>query len=143
MLAPFWHNCPYFLHDFFEHRFCIDSVSFFHDFLDVQNHVFYCKTNSFVNFSLFQKSMNFHRFWHQFWYHFGSLLALLFDTFSASNFACLFSFLFYDFWSKTATKSDDRGVWQAPPGPPQKRSKSLISILIDFGSILVTMLVIF
>ena len=104
MLAPFWHNCPYFLHAFFEHRFCIDSVTFFHDFLDVQNHVFYCKTNSFVHFSLFQKSMNFHRFWSPFWHHFGSLLPLIFDTFSASNFACLFGWHFFDFWPKMAPK---------------------------------------
>ena len=60
ILAPFWHHFAYFWHAFFEHRFCIDSVTFFHDFLDVQNHVFYCKTNSFVHFSLFQKSMIFH-----------------------------------------------------------------------------------
>ena len=98
ILAPFWHNFAYFSHAFFLYRFCIDSVMFFHDFLDVQNHVFYCKTNSFVHFSLFQKSMNFHRFWFPFWHHFGNLLTLIFNTFSIWDLACLFQCLFHNFF---------------------------------------------
>ena len=133
----FWYHFPYFLHHFFGHRFCIDFVSTFHAFLSAQNHVFYCKTNSFEHFSLFQKSMKFHRFWHPFWHIFCMLLALIFDTFSTSIFACLFSCLFYDFWSKMAPKSDDRGVWQAPPGATpktiQKPYLDFNRFWIDFG----------
>ena len=138
ILAPFWHHFPYFLHAFFLHRFCIDFKSNFDDFLSAQNHVFYCKTNSFEHFSLFQKSMNFHRFWHQFWHHFGSLLALIFDTFSISNFACLFSCLFGDFWSKMAPKMapkiDARGGGdpETAQGPFQKRFKNATSTFLRF-----------
>ena len=88
--APFWHHFPYFWHAFFEPRFCIDSVTVFDSFLPVLNHVFYYKTSSFGRFSLFWKYMKFHRFWSPFWHHFGMLLALIFDTFSASIFACRF-----------------------------------------------------
>ena len=63
ILDAFWYHFPYFLHHFFGYRFCIDFVSTFHAFLSAQNHVFYCKTNSFEHFSLFQKS-----FWDHFWH---------------------------------------------------------------------------
>ena len=45
------------LHAFLWHRFCIDFIMIFHEFFDAQNHVLYCKTNSFKQFSLFRKSM--------------------------------------------------------------------------------------
>ena len=96
----FWHHFPYFLHHFFGHRFCIDFVSTFHAFLSAQNHVFYCKTNSFEHFSLFQKSLKNYWFGYPFWYHFWSLLALIFNTFSTLIFACLFWCLFSDFRRK-------------------------------------------
>ena len=38
-----------------------------------------------------------HRFWHPFCHHFGSLLALIFNTFSASIFACFLD-AFFRFW---------------------------------------------
>ena len=98
-LASILASFSIFLHSFFGHRFCIDFELNFHAFLSAQNHVFYCKTNSFEHFSLFQKSLNFHRFWPPFWHHFGSLVALIFNTFSASIFACLFGCIFFDFWS--------------------------------------------
>ena len=137
---PFWCHFPYFLHSFFGHRFCIDFVSNFHAFLSAQNHVFYCKTNSFEHFSLFQKSMNFHRFWYPFWHNFRRCLALIFNTFSTWNFACLFGYLFGDFWSKMVAKMSPKGArarkmvrFLGAQGPSKNDSRTQPRIFIDFG----------
>ena len=86
------------------HRFLIDFWLIFDAFLHAQNHVFYCKTNSFGHFRFFWKNLKNQQFSHPFWHHFGIILASFFDTFSASIFGCLFGCHFFDFWSKMAPK---------------------------------------
>ena len=127
ILAPvldvFWHNCPYFLYAFFLHRFCREFRPIFHDFLDAQNHVFYCKTNSFEHFSLFQKSMNFHRFWHPFWHHFGSRLPSIFNIF-LHRFLHAFFDAFFRILVENGRQMGSKDSGCDPPLTPKKLSKN-------------------
>ena len=54
------------------------------------------------------------------WHHFGSLLVLFFNTFSVSNFACLFECLFQIFGRKWTANATQRCC----PGPPFRAQKS-------------------
>ena len=72
-------------HPFFKPWFYVDFLSTFSRFLGAQNHVFYCKTNSFMHFRRFRTKVKKWWFCHPFWRHFEYLLAY---------FSCLFRHLF-------------------------------------------------
>ena len=100
ILASFLHHFPYFLHAFFQHRFCIDFVSIFDAFLGAQNHVLYCKTNSFGHFRLFRKNMKNHKSRNPFWYNFGSVFLYFSILFRHRFLDAIFS-IFGRKWSPT------------------------------------------
>ena len=62
ILVPFGVDLPYFSNAFFWYRFLMEFLLIFHNFLDFQNHVFYCKTNSLDNFRLSGKIFKIQRF---------------------------------------------------------------------------------
>ena len=127
---------------FRRHRFYLKCVLIVYTFLSARNHVFDCKTHSFKHFSLFQKSMNFQRFWYQFLHNFGSLLPLIFNTFSASNFGCLFGLHFFDFFRFLVENGSQNGPGKLTceyPFGAQDRSKNASApqprYFRDFGSL--------
>ena len=81
--SPFWVNVCYDFACLFKYWFTMDILLKFQTVLSTQNHVFYCKTNSFERFCRLPKTMKFQRFWHHFWYHFGSFWHYLFIRLSA------------------------------------------------------------
>ena len=82
----------------------MESLQIFHEFLDIQNHVFYCKTNGLDNFRLFAKIIKSRRFYHPFWYYFERLLASLFFDLWASILECVFLLHFKGFWTENGAE---------------------------------------